>query len=174
MNRINLHPYLGLFLLFVSLLGCGEGSFNINRDGPDASIVDLRGERDLETPDTEAKTYYLTNLFPIIQTDGTNWASDDSVKGCGGSGCHALNSGTPTFFQVDPTDEDLSWNYARVRRKLILYGDFAPEPPSGARTLRNRNLNSDGELLPLANRHQSFQNWSLEDFELIDTWTNLE
>lgn len=165
----------GLWILLAAfcLVACGDGSFDIQRDNTDSSLVDLRGEPDISTPDTEAKQYYEDNLFSIIATDGTNWATDSTAKGCLGTGCHSLQTSAPTFFQQDATNFELSWNYARVRRQLILYGTYAPEPPSSAKTLKNRNLGGDGELLPQTQRHQSFRNWSEDDFALIDAWTDL-
>jgi hypothetical protein len=161
-----------LFGLLV-LSGCGDGDFDLHREGPDASLVDLRGEQDDETEDTAAKTFFVNNLFPLMRTNGTSWQSDASVKGCAGSGCHAVNSATPRFFQQDSSDTELSWNYARVRRNIILVGDFASEPPA-SRTLRSRNLNSSGQPLPQNQRHQSFRNWSNEEMNLINDWTNLD
>ena len=158
-------------LLF--LYGCGDGDFDLNREGPDASIVDLRGERDTDTEETAAKTFFVNNLYPLMRTDGTNWQSDSSVKGCAGSGCHSLNAATPRFFQQSPSDTELSWNYARVRRNIVLVGDFASEPPA-SRTLRSRNLNSSGQPLAQNQRHQSFRNWSDAEMDLINDWTNLE
>jgi len=165
--------FLGLLILGLWLSGCGNGKFDIERTESDPSLVDLRGEKDNSTPDSEAKTFYLNQIYPLVNADGANWQSDTAVKGCLGSGCHSVNSGAPKFFQQDPSNQDTSWNYARTRRKVILFGDYAPEPPSSARTLKNRNLASDQTRLPKASRHQSFRNWEETELDLIDDWTEL-
>ena len=162
------------FLGFAFLItACGNGKFDIERADADPSLVDLRGERDNTTPDTEAKTFYITNIYPIVNADSTGWEADDTIKGCMGAGCHSLNSSAPKFFQQDTADQETSWNYARTRRKVILFGDYAPEPPSSARTLKNRNLASDQTRLAKTSRHQSFRNWEETELDLIDDWTEL-
>ena len=129
--------YLSLLFLFL-LTACGDGSFDINRDDVDSSQVDLRGDPDTGTGGSaQAKAFFISDLFPLTKTDGSAWATDSTKKGCLGSGCHTKDTDRPTFFQQDPGDQDFSWQYARVRRKKILFGNYAPEPPSDAKTLRN-------------------------------------
>lgn len=163
-----------VWLCLFSLAACGDGDFSINRQAGEASALDLRGETDSGQTAAAARTYFLDNIFPLMSSEeGTTYASDTSVKGCLGGGCHNTQTSNPTFFQIDPGDRDRSWDFARVRRTKILFGEFAPEPPSSARTLYNRNRNAAGDLLPRAQRHNSFQNWTDAELSLIDLWTAL-
>jgi len=164
---------LRFFAVGLLLASCGSGEFEIKRTEADPSLIDLRGEKDSITPDSEAKTFYINQIYPLVTPDGSNWEADPSIKGCTGSGCHSLNSASQKFFQQDPSGEETSWNYARTRRKVILFGDFAPEPPSSARTLKNRNQAANQTRLPMASRHQSFRNWDETELDLIDDWTAL-
>jgi|GEM_PF-4706841 len=96
-----------VFILFIALqIACGDGSVKINKDAGTASTLPLGNLIDTAAQQ-KYKDYYTTNLYPIMSLP------DQSQGGCAVSGCHLINdafSSDQTFFQVDPSGSDNSWN----------------------------------------------------------------
>lgn len=148
-------------ILFLLVMGCGDGSVAVNTEAGDDSDLPLA---DILRDDAEEniREYFIENIYPIMAL------SDNSQGGCAVSGCHLVNDTVRVgdddeaqFFQVDPDDPELTWQYARYRRTTVEGSEYTD---GGSKTIDSQRLKS----------HNAFAFWTDEQEQFIVEWINLQ
>ena len=137
-----------ILLLLIGATSCGTGDFRMN---PSAGTL---SELSDSTP-TNAKDFFKEKLFPIM-------TAPTGSKHC--TGCHSRGaSQDPSTkpFQIDASDKDFSWNYAKVRRlSPVVETAFSV---AGGSTLQK---------LIVDDNHNSV-NWTASEKALVNQWVSL-
>jgi len=139
---------LEILLLLLGATSCGTGDYRMNPTA--GTLSDLSDS----TP-TNAKDFFKVKLLPIM-------TAPTGSKHC--TGCHARGASQDPSqkpFQIDATDKDFSWNYAKVRRiDPVQNTDFSV---AGGLTLK---------VLIVDQNHNNV-GWSASEKALVNQWVAL-
>ena len=141
--------FIAIGLILLCLVACGDGDFRVNPTAGTLSTANSSGAGGTGTD----KEYFKTNLLTLM-------TANTGSKSCMGSNCHNLSPSRPTFFQLDASSIDSSYNWAGSRRKSVTIGAFADGSSTTLKAKKDAN-------------HNSFSQWDAADKALIDSWSAL-
>jgi len=142
---------ISIGLLSLALVGCGDGDFRVN---PSEGTLSSAGGG--PGSGFNALQFFTIKLYPLM-------IANTGSKSCLGSGCHSMPQGSQTYFQVDASSADGSFNWARPRRLTpVVAGDYSAADPASSTLKFKKDQN-----------HQNFNNWTNAEKTLIDEWSAL-